>query len=529
MTRAVVARRQGDDFQARLFWLKSASLLDPESPIIRVAYEKGPRGFDDLLVEYDRDCAPRDHNGQPIYRKYLQCKWHVSAGAFGYRDLVDPAFISAEKSSFLQRAHEAQRLYAPDGLGCQFKLITNWRLRHDDPLIELVRMESGAIDLRKLALGKTDRSRMGKVRKLWGKHLDLGCNRLNRLLRVVAIWESPSLLQDLRNRLDERFAFVGLKRIGANQAGFCYDDLVAKLHAQGRADFDCQGFREMCRQEGILERDDLFTRGEKWSLSRIEGRSMSGGEATPSFFTIGVRTFMHPIDNLEERCSRSLDLVPHFDGRQIKDQSAWRGEIYPELREFVLRAAGKSDCLRVVLDAHVSVAFAVGTLLNVKSGKAVEIEQRTAGRHWWSADDAMETADWPDLTFGKDIRDLGKSEIAVAISLTHNVSGTVRSYVTRKLPQVGLVLHCCPNGAPSGQFVQCGCHAVRLAEAITAKLREHNQLNLSRLHFFISGPNAFAFFLGQQSAGLGQIAIWEYDFEGRGSGTYSLGLEIPVE
>lgn len=39
MTDANVARHQGDDFQARLFWLKATALLDPKSNVVRVSYE----------------------------------------------------------------------------------------------------------------------------------------------------------------------------------------------------------------------------------------------------------------------------------------------------------------------------------------------------------------------------------------------------------------------------------------------------------------------------------------------------------
>jgi hypothetical protein len=39
MAEAVVARQQGDNFQARLFWLNAAQLLDPASAVRRVAYE----------------------------------------------------------------------------------------------------------------------------------------------------------------------------------------------------------------------------------------------------------------------------------------------------------------------------------------------------------------------------------------------------------------------------------------------------------------------------------------------------------
>ena len=121
MARSIAARRHGDDFQARLFWLRAALLLDPHSNVIKVAYEIGPKSFDDILVEYDPKAAPQDHEGRPILRRHSQCKWHTTAGVFGHADLIDPAFINAERYSLLQRAHLAQAHHAPDGTGCRFR------------------------------------------------------------------------------------------------------------------------------------------------------------------------------------------------------------------------------------------------------------------------------------------------------------------------------------------------------------------------------------------------------------------------
>ncbi|MCA2970051.1 MAG: hypothetical protein INH43_16170, partial [Acidobacteriaceae bacterium] len=63
MTQAVVTRRDGDVFQARMFWLHAARLLDEQSPIVRVGFESGLKGFDDVWVEYDPARAPQDHLG----------------------------------------------------------------------------------------------------------------------------------------------------------------------------------------------------------------------------------------------------------------------------------------------------------------------------------------------------------------------------------------------------------------------------------------------------------------------------------
>jgi hypothetical protein len=47
-------------------------------------------------------------------------------------------------------------------------------------------------------------------------------------------------------RLNDRFAAMGLVRVRVSEAGFFYDDLINKLHSQGRKDFDRESFRAMC-------------------------------------------------------------------------------------------------------------------------------------------------------------------------------------------------------------------------------------------------------------------------------------------
>ena len=84
--------------------------------------------------------------------------------------------------------------------------------------------------------------------------------------------------------------------------------------------------------------------------------------------------------------------------------------------------------MQLVLDAHVSLAFAVGSILNVKAGKFIEIEQRTNGRRFWSRDDVPPDPSWPATT--SSIEELGRSgDIAVAIGLTHDVAPMVRDFV----------------------------------------------------------------------------------------------------
>ena len=214
----------------------------------------------------------------------------------------------------------------------------------------------------------------------------------------------------LQERLDDRFAAVGLRRVPASESGFIYDDLAEKLLAQRRTEFDRDGFREMAHNEGILTDPVLSGNGP----------------------TIGVRSFMHPIDDLENRCDRILDLVTYFDGRYIRNTTDWQQRLYPELRDFVLDAARTGDMLRLIVDAHVSLAFAIGTLLNVNSGKRIEIEQRTGGRRFWSMDDQPPDSTWSVFDFREEVIDERAPQIALAIGLTHDVIGA--GYVVMAIP-----------------------------------------------------------------------------------------------
>lgn len=506
MAKANVARRQGDDFQARLFWLKAASLLDPDNPIVHVAYETGPKGFDDILIEFDPKRPLQDHEGKSIYREHLQCKWHTTAGSFGYQDLINPAFINAERFSLLQRAHHAQAQHAADGFGYQFKLVTNWHLTPDDPLQQLVRKESDALDITSLFQGTTDRSRMGQVRKLWREHLGLDNAGLALVARVLAIAEITESLAGQRERLDEKFAFVGMKRVPATEAAFFYDDLIVKLLAQGRIEFDRNSFREMAEREGLLD--------TSIKLNPVP--------------IIGIRSFMHPIDSLEERCQSILNIVPYFDGRYIRHDSDWQTKIFPGLQSFLFASARLTDHLRLILDAHVSVAFAVGTLLNVKSGKRIEIEQRTSGRRFWSMDDTPVDLTWPKILFEEEHVADRDGEIALAISLTHDVSPAVSTFVKKNIPQVSQILHCKPDGGPSQKAIRSGHHAWMLAESVVHRLATLSKSGhtIRRTHIFLAGPNGFAFFLGQHQKAIGPVSIYEWDFDGLRGGGYSLGLSI---
>ncbi|MDE4914626.1 SAVED domain-containing protein [Methylobacterium sp. 092160098-2] len=504
MTQAVAVRRDGDTFQARSFWSWASRLLDADSPIVKVGFEIGPKAFDDIWVEYAPGRGPRDHYGGTIRREHVQCKWHSMPDSYGYAQLIDPEFINANARSLLQRAREAQLGHAADGIGVRFVLRTNWRLDRSDPLREMIGTRSNAMRVERLFGSATDDSRAGMVRKAWREHLDIDDEALRVFARTLGFGQATDSLDELRDRLDVDFGLVGLRRVPANESAFAYDDLVYRWMAQGRLEHDRGSFRELCGDEGLL------------------------APAKPQPQVFGVKSFEHAIDKLEDRCAQVLDLVPSFDERYIRSEGEWAAILYPTLRSYLVGVAAGRLRLRLALDAHASLAFAAGSILNVKSGRIVELEQRTNGREIWSNDDLAPDPGWPGWTFDLDPVPGGGSDLAVAVGLTHDVAQAVDSYVRRALPTVGRVLACRPTTGSGARSVLCGRHASDLAEALTARIRSERSPGDGPVHLFVAAPNAFTFLLGQRQIAIGRTCLYEFDFDDARGGTYVPSFFLPL-
>jgi SMODS-associated and fused to various effectors sensor domain len=327
------------------------------------------------------------------------------------------------------------------------------------------------------------------------------------LTRTLGFSEATDSLDELREMLDPLFRIVGLRRVPAHQSAFIYDEVAFRWLAQGRLEFDRDGLRAACAREDLID---------------------DGPGDAPLVY--GVKSFEHPIDRLEDRCVAVLDLVPEFDDRFIRPEVDWATVLYPALKAFLLDAASKSSRLRLSLDAHLTLAFTAGSVLNIKSGKAVELEQRMIARSVWSVDDFAHDPAWPSWAFGVEALPGDGQEMAVAICLTHEIASAVRTYVTSTLPGVGSMLVARLSTGPGARSVAAGRHAFELAEALTAQVRAMRSHGVSpaMLHLFMAGPGGFAFFLGQRQAAFGRLTLYEFDFEGSRSGSYQPSLVMPV-
>jgi len=196
---AILARRDGDTFQSRQFWRKACCLLDPESPVVRVGFEGGPKGFDDIGSTMSQRAGFRIKTGRH------SCASISSASGMWRRTPMAMPSSSIPNSSTpmpfrcCSGCERPERVRGNDK-GARYRLLSNWRISPSDPLRQLVHQRSHTLRLDLLYSTATERSAMGAIRKLWMDHLGLDENELREMLHTLAISEAtdPSMTHVMR-------------------------------------------------------------------------------------------------------------------------------------------------------------------------------------------------------------------------------------------------------------------------------------------------------------------------------------------
>lgn len=480
----------------------------------RVAFEiDSPKAFDDIAVYYDPPI--RGTNRLPVSADYFQVKWHATySGSFGYADLADPAFINAKSVSLLQRLRDARTQFAPDGQGARFFFVTTSSINGDDPLGLLVSPNAGEILVDKLFDGTTANSKFGRVRKTWREHLELKTDEeLRTILELFYIKIQPWTLESQKENLNLCLANVGLQPVNDDQTPFIYDDLYRKLLGQGVNEFDRESLWKVFEEEGLL----------------LEEKDSNKREPRESMQILGIRSFLRLGASMEEETDEYLCLVRHFQERYIKEEELWQEAVLPEVNDFLVSTLPQSQRTRLILDTHSSIAFACGTIINMKAGTEVELVQQVHGKtHVWSS---LEHGQFQmdGLRTQEVLCASGGQDLALAVGLTHSVLPDVEGHVRRFLPTVGRIQSFEPENGPSQNSVQDGVHAFKLAEHVVNHIRLNRPAAEIRgtIHLFASAPNSFFFFLGQQQKALGMCLTYEWDFDWQGHQGYQKSLNFP--
>jgi SMODS-associated and fused to various effectors sensor domain len=503
MADAVLPRWHGDNYQARIFWENALNLLDGTSCVVEVTFEAdGPKAFDDVVVRYEP--AVVRSGLQRVTADYHQVKWHVEyGGRFGYADFINPEFIGATKFSILERLADARK---KAGAGACFSFITTYRIADGDPLAELVSANDRSLLVEKLFDGTTDKSRMGGVRKLWREHLGLPDDEsLREIVTGFRIFEGYRSLEELKESIVLRAKTVGVLTTAPTSSDFRFDELARALKKLGLNSFTRATFQQLCKDEGLLT--EILA------------------AADPSL-PIAIRTFLGPASDIVGALPEdTLLLTDSFRQRYLRDDVDWQRDIRPQVEAFLRTKVTQSARLRLILDAHASVAFLAGSVLDVKSGVSVELVQKgRVGSRVWRADDASEKS---GAAFQITEVKLGDGpDIAIAISVAQSADAAARAYSAASLPQVGRLVSFTLPGGPSQQGVQGGGHAAALAETISNHLRSIKGEPDTVAHIFAAAPNALLFYLGQQHQAIAPCVVYEFDFDRRGNKSYHPSMII---
>ena len=502
MAKAIVARRKGDEYQARFFWLKLLELRTNDY-VESVTLESDQVSFvDDVVVSY---CEPiKDWlTGKRVIRDLFQCKYHMTQrDAFTHENLIDPRFINC-KTSMLKRLYDAylklSEELGPDAF--RLYIVSNWYWDYQDAVAEHLHEEM----LRPTFYEKGMKSRVGEVRSKWARHLCISQEKLPAFLDIVR-FNLGKNLTDLAREMQPLLKLAGLQPIDPTVTSIVYDELAWKLLGQGQHSFDKEALSQMIREEKLI--------------------------APPSIkhSEISIQSFAQFARRPDDLQAAHLDLCGFFDGRFPKDNSYWKKEIPEQIAAFMLNEnlSNLSQPIHLFFDCHLSIAFLAGHLISPKHRIEIIPTQKEGSNYalWEPSKSDINDDLWHLKIVGAVDR-----ELILGISVTHRIQTYLQPYLEveglSNLPQV-LV---CPAGGASHNAVSGGDHAWQLGFQLAGRLREMLPDTCRKIHLFFAGPVALGYILGHTLRHItSQIQLYEHDFEGqRSERRYYPSLRIPYQ
>lgn len=507
MAGAIAARIQGDNYQARWFWFQVCRLFSERTKVIRVGYEvNNVKSFDDVVVYYD---GMEDDDGNILKAEYYQVKFHVtSAGAFTWENAINPSFINATSVSILQRLKNAQSKYAPNGTEAHFILHSPWQIHPDDLLAKVHSQTDGRLDWHRLAEGGP-KSQLGKLRAAWREHLEIDTDEeLCTILRPLRIVQGRTL-KEIGNALNDKLYRAGLATVDEERFINPYDDLARRLIELDKTEFTRSDIESICKREKL------------WV-----GYSIT----EPDTYRVGIRSFLRWAENLEDETDAMLDLTRWFNGRSIRSPDFWRQQIYPAVENFLSRTLRPGQRCHLNLHTHTSITFAAGYCLNSKSGVDVALIQSTSsGRAIWRPILNPNSEQYLTWTFRSNWILEDAQDVALALSVTHQVTPDIEVYIAQAGLKVRRILACTVGLQPNSQAVLDATHAKLLADQLSHHLRSDRTISerQGKLHIFAAAPNALVFFIGQLARSFGACVLYEYDFDSSAPGAYQMSLTFP--
>lgn len=161
---------------------------------------------------------------------------------------------------------------------------------------------------------------------------------------------------------------MGVRACSAADSDFRFDELARQLKVRKRNALNRQALVRLCKEEGLL---------------------MDRPTEHDCFLPVAVRSFLGPAADIVGAAPEdTLMLTDDFRQRYLQEGREWQRDIRPKVESFLRAAVKKSAKLRLILDAHASIAFLAGAVLHLKSGIEMQLVQKgRVGTRTWHVDD----------------------------------------------------------------------------------------------------------------------------------------------
>ena len=265
----------------------------------------------------------------------------------------------------------------------------------------------------------------------------------------------------------------------------------------------------------------LILHHKKWKCSEIEEFLIG----KLHLFSCKIESKLIPLSVIEfDRGSKislsepepehCLDLRELFEDRYLKFGYKWE-DVMQRLSGFIGKL-DTSNSYKLHIEAGYTICFALGRMMDGKSGLHVNLIQKTLiGTQVWDIDP---TSMIPDSRCMCQVEELGNQKtIAVVIGFPRDILQDVKTYILDQKIEVGKILNFVPKDQVSQTFVRNGDHSMVLAQYISDEILKYKA---DRILLFPSCPGSVCFMLGQISRPFRHVTMYEYDFNNRYEGSY---------
>ena len=459
---------RGDDYQHAIGWYWACQALD-DPDIASVSIEDAAGGhFDDVVV--------RRRQGPDLY-------WQVKSSNYGSATIGEAWLltpVTARGLSPLQHFHATWRELRETGKPFELTLITNRGYDPADAVLRLRDLKSEKIAITALA-AVGPRSPAGRERQRWADHIGVDAHELAQFLGSLC-WRSGAAESSWDQQARHLMRLAGLR---------ADDDAITLGKALVRG--------WVTDGAGPVARDDIRR------AVAVAGLLARSGTLVLAVHAIDRQPTATPA-NVE------IDLVDLYDGAdpfsrvQLRDRADWNSKVGPailgaarDLEAYATRRVHVTGSMRLPL------WFAVGRALPDVRGWVLSLDQRT---HEWSTDAAPEDIAARVLTETS----IGSGhDLAVAISVTHDVTTDVARFVGEAGLPVGMLLALGPPSDPGDHAVTSAGWAVAWARSAREQARRAaTALGATHAHLYLAAPAGLAMMLGHQWNLMPSTTIYEH-------------------